>query len=428
MQDGRKVRTNGFERPFHPLQVLSWVVFGSDVLVYVAFGLPLIETAGAKVAVAILYIASVVVLVLATVKATSCDPADPHVRLQDSEIQTEDMETMPYCTMCNVPVYARSKHCRACNKCVTVFDHHCMWLNNCVGSANYRAFFVTVSSVAVMIGIVLSSCLYLLIDYGVNNEEFEKRVQSIAVYRSFPKEFFLGLLITMLFVNTPLFLLDLQLVLLHAFLWSQDLTTYEYIMNKREMTREGKKAGQNIGQRARSLPSCMDWIVFSRCGQKRRTKRKDSIERIATKADPMDAEAGKAELGEKGASRPVDASPSPPGSTVDAADCPGNRASAVDASPAGDRAAEGYTSAPSPGKAAGPAEDEGQVELTVHDGGAPEAAATGADRPPEQKGPENEDAMPALADGSGGVAVLRPGGGLDPSVSAQPSDKLASKV
>jgi len=65
---------------------------------------------------------------------------------------------MPFCTMCDVPVFSRSKHCRACSKCVDVFDHHCMWLNNCVGGQNYRAFFVTVSAVAAMIGIIEACC------------------------------------------------------------------------------------------------------------------------------------------------------------------------------------------------------------------------------------------------------------------------------
>mmetsp|Transcript_43168 Transcript_43168/g.120098 ORF Transcript_43168/g.120098 Transcript_43168/m.120098 type:complete len:358 (-) Transcript_43168:296-1369(-) len=331
MEDGPKVRTNGFERPFHPLQVLSWAVFGSDVFVYIVFCLPLIDTVGAKVLVALFYISSVVILVLATVKATSCDPADPHVRLPDSELKAEDLETMPYCTMCNVPVFSRSKHCRACNKCVTVFDHHCMWLNNCIGGENYRAFFVTVSSVAVMIGIVLGTCLYLLIDYGINEDMFEDRAHSIAIYSSLPKEFFLGLLITMTALNTPLFLLDLQLVLLHAFLASQQLTTYEYIMNKRsQMDRpEGDKASGRIGRRIRTLPGCMDWIVFSRCGQKRRKKRTNSIERIETQAEPVDAEVGNTEPGARGAPRPMDTSPSPPGSTVDPTDDPGDSASGV---------------------------------------------------------------------------------------------------
>eukprot|EP00416_Gambierdiscus_australes_P045989 CAMPEP_0171107776 /NCGR_PEP_ID=MMETSP0766_2-20121228/67540_1 /TAXON_ID=439317 /ORGANISM="Gambierdiscus australes, Strain CAWD 149" /LENGTH=345 /DNA_ID=CAMNT_0011569167 /DNA_START=103 /DNA_END=1138 /DNA_ORIENTATION=+ len=316
MDDGTKVRTNGFERPFHPLQVLSWVVFGSDVLIYLVFCLPLIDTVGAKVLVALVYTASVVTLVFFTVKATSCDPADPHVHMDSSQVKAEDMQTMPYCTVCNVPVHSRSKHCRACNKCVSVFDHHCMWLNNCIGAANYRAFFTTVCSVAVMIGIVLGTCVYLLIDYFAGQDGFQDRAQSMAFYRSFPVEFFLGLLLTMMFVNVPLFVLDMQLVLLHLFLMSQHLTTYEYIVNKRQQGSDETR--MKFGQRIKTLPHCMDWIVFSRCGQRRKKKKRNAdAEAMTTQGDqpdakavpmdveavPMDTEAASTELGSKDVAR-----------------------------------------------------------------------------------------------------------------------------
>lgn len=328
------MRTNGFERPFHPLQVLSWVVFGMDVLIYIVFCIPIIETAAAQGVVAVCFGISVIVLVYATAKATSTDPADPHVRIQD-ETQLRVQDDMPYCTMCDRPVCNRSKHCRACNKCVDVFDHHCMWLNNCVGGPNYHYFFVTVSSVACMVGILLGTIVYLLIDYGVN-PDFEARIQSVAPFASIPKEFFLGLLVAMAFVNCPLFVLDVQLVLLHTFLTSQNLTTYEYIMNKRSMNvgsdeergRPGAKATAALGRKIKTLPNCMDWIVFSRCGQKRRKKQNNTIERIDTLPGPEAPAEGAARREESaspangGGRRLGPRSPSPPGSTADAEDLP----------------------------------------------------------------------------------------------------------
>jgi len=286
--DGPPPRTNGFQWPFHPLQVLSWVVFGTDVFVYAVFALPLVETVGAKVVVALCYIVSVIVVVVATAKATSCDPADPHVRSQEAANKAEDADTMPYCTMCNVPVHPRSKHCRACNKCVSTFDHHCMWLNNCIGADNYRSFFVTILSVAVMIGIILGTCLYLFIDYFANESGFNERIDSSSLHQHFPREFYLGLLIVLIAVNGPLYLLDMQLVILHIFLASQNMTTYEYIMNKRNID---NNEARDLGRRFRTLPGCMDWIVFSRCGQKRRRKKKGDIEHTDRMDAPNSAEA-----------------------------------------------------------------------------------------------------------------------------------------
>mmetsp|Transcript_1954 Transcript_1954/g.4447 ORF Transcript_1954/g.4447 Transcript_1954/m.4447 type:complete len:306 (-) Transcript_1954:94-1011(-) len=284
------MRKHGFERPFHPLQVLSWVVFGTDVVIYCCFGWPIIDTHGAKVAVAIFYCSSVALLVYFTSKATACDPIDPYVSLKESAGSVH--EDLPFCDMCGVPVQMRSKHCRVCNKCVSVFDHHCMWLNNCVGSANYRAFFATVSSVVCMIGITLGTCVYLLLDYFINEAAFEDRYRHISVFSDLPKEFFLGVLVSLVCVNCPLFLLDLQLVLLHLYLMSQNMTTYDYIRNKWDLEREegghgegdaargveGRRGSPGAGngkrwpirQDFRALPRWMDWIIFCRCGQGRR--------------------------------------------------------------------------------------------------------------------------------------------------------------
>jgi len=335
MEETLPMRAHGFERPFHPLQVLSWIVFSVNVLLFLIFGFPLVDTDVAKVSIAICYATSVLVVVLATIKATNCDPADPHVRLQDVDLKTEGCESMPFCTLCSVPVYARSKHCRACNKCIHVFDHHCMWLNNCIGAANYRAFAVVVSSVAAMIGIVLGTCLYLLVDYLFNGDAFEDRLEGIAIFRYVPKETFLGVLVFMVFVNGPLFVLDMQLVILHAFLSSQHLTTYEYIMNKRNMQLEEpdyEEAVETRPPRLKTLPSCMDWIVFARCGTKRRgSKSKDVIVRIAIGEDhstSQEAEVAMGSIGDQAAVLPMvhstvlqaghaERPPSPPGSTTD---------------------------------------------------------------------------------------------------------------
>jgi len=136
-----------------------------------------------------------------------------------------------------------------------------MWLNNCVGSANYRAFAVTISSVAAMLGIVVGSLAYLLLDYWAESDALEERICMIFFLESLPKEVLLGVLIFMCVVNVPLLLLDTQLVLLHVFLTSQNFTTYEYIMRKQE-------------SKVQTLPRCMDWIVYAICGKKKKKKHK----------------------------------------------------------------------------------------------------------------------------------------------------------
>merc|ERR1712232_96805 len=239
--------------------------------------------------------------------------------------------------MCRASVCASSKHCRTCNKCVKDFDHHCIWLNNCIGSANWNAFFVTISSVVVMIGLHLGTCAYLLLECFVDEDLCEQRIQAITFIADFPKDFFLGILFAMCFVNVPIFLLDLQLVILHIFLWSQKMTTYAYIMNKRSLM-EKKQTGK-AEFHIKTLPNFMDWIVFCRCDKriaammKKQGKRIERIDKLDDdRGTSSDAELGNVEAANKSPQvqsvqgypspqgQSIQGSPSPPGSTLELAD------------------------------------------------------------------------------------------------------------
>lgn len=314
------VRVHGFRWPLHPLQVLSWVVFGGDVLVYLIICIPMIETVAAQVVVTSCFVISVIFLVVSTFIATKCDPMDPYVLRDESLFKEEELDELPYCGLCATTVQARSKHCRVCKKCVDCFDHHCMWLNNCIGGDNYRAFFVSISSVAVMIGIVLGTILYQIIDLATN-EGFVLRLEASVIHQDLTKEAFLVILIVMSLVNVPLWVLDMQLVFLHTYLVHQNLTTYEYITNKREDSGEGRFKG---------LPGWMDWIVFSRCGRRRKKKDKPppAEEKKTATGELVDSEVVLAD-------RTVVAKGTPPGCAED----PPNEAGAPSAPP-GSRHAE----------------------------------------------------------------------------------------
>jgi len=295
--------------------MMSWVVFGGDVFIFLVFGIPLIETVSAKVLVTLCYVSSVSTLVMAAIRATGCDPSDPNVQQQD--LQLQEKEHLPYCTTCNCPVFARSKHCRSCNKCVKVFDHHCMWLNNCIGDNNYRAFATCISAVAVMTGIVLHICIYLLVDCLTNEEQFERRLEDYPVVGRIPKEAALGLLGALICINFPLFFLDMQLIILHTFLTWHDLTTYEYIMEKR--TVDYIKAGEAHPNKdkQRVLPHCLDWIVYRKKKQK-----KDKIEKYqpdppVAMPPPLGADVISETSSAKGHQRCSDLTPTPPGSNAD---------------------------------------------------------------------------------------------------------------
>lgn len=272
-------RTNGFQLPLHPCQILSWVVFGLDVSTFLVFGLPLVEPTPLQALIGLLFAASGVILVAGAVAATLCDPTDPCISDSKGELTRASWEelrgTAPWCKTCLSYVRQRSKHCRTCRKCVDEFDHHCIWLNNCIGASNYRAFVACIVSVIALTSTVLCTAILLLVDHFENGTSLESHGR----FWDYPNGLILGILCFLVAVNLPLFALDLQLCLLHAFLAKQNLTTFEYIMQKKEQEDElaeqalrraaMKKEGFASDDEPRlrrfdSLPRFMDWIVFNR--------------------------------------------------------------------------------------------------------------------------------------------------------------------
>lgn len=311
-----RVRQHGLQRPFHPLQVVSWVVFALDVSIFCAVVLPLISAVHWQVLVGLVYAASVSSIVAAALVATLCDSGDPQLRSPPP--LEEDEHKFAFCTLCVLHVQPRSKHCRMCNKCVAEFDHHCIWLNNCIGSANYRAFAGAIISAAVMTGLVTGTSLYLAVEFFFDNDAFVSRCDEASAAAADVAGVFTCVLI---FMNFPLFLLDSQLIMLHMFLYTQKLTTYEYIVRKHHMEKE-VEAGDAPTHSVRTLPRCMDWIVFRRGKKGTRGKKKNDVEKLESPSQAGETTAAPGfETEEAGCKSEWDAvTPPPPGCTEPAPD------------------------------------------------------------------------------------------------------------
>tara|TARA_B110000285_G_scaffold203204_1_gene239117 strand:- start:2020 stop:2544 length:525 start_codon:yes stop_codon:yes gene_type:complete len=142
----RKVRNHGLECPLHPTQVLTYFIFGFDILSYyfidmvsLAHNLPLIIALGT------VYFICCIATTYYGYLAARINPADPTILLESKckkHVIVFDSSSYEYhCSICSSHVLSGSKHCGQCNRCTSGFDHHCRYLNNCIGEKNYDQFF-----------------------------------------------------------------------------------------------------------------------------------------------------------------------------------------------------------------------------------------------------------------------------------------------
>ena len=54
--------------------------------------------------------------------------------------EIESLNSIGYCSKCDLVKEPRVHHCRICRKCILRMDHHCPWVGNCVGKLNHKYF------------------------------------------------------------------------------------------------------------------------------------------------------------------------------------------------------------------------------------------------------------------------------------------------
>ena len=137
------MRENGFDYPLHPLQCLTWALFPVVLLDFYWLLLPLLPGEATRWAVGTVYTAAAATTFFCAWITAAVDPRDPSVAAAAPPATNrlarccEPLALWPppvgedtcRCYLCQVHVFASSKHCRFCDKCVLRFDHHCKWLN-----------------------------------------------------------------------------------------------------------------------------------------------------------------------------------------------------------------------------------------------------------------------------------------------------------
>ena len=114
----RKVKRTGLSLPFHPLQVLSWIITLMNLVIVSLLYMP--NTSILEIPI-LFYFFQTLVIVLASI-ISIIDPSDP---VSTGKKVLDESSTIATCSLCDTSVDPTSKHCGQCNRCVNGFDHHC---------------------------------------------------------------------------------------------------------------------------------------------------------------------------------------------------------------------------------------------------------------------------------------------------------------
>ncbi|PFH38082.1 DHHC zinc finger domain-containing protein [Besnoitia besnoiti] len=270
----QEIRKNGLARPLQAFQILSWVCFGGDILLFYLLLIPSVSMA-VQISVGLLFGLCALTVFACGWVATTLDPIDPIAFESGPYSLKPAPEVHPDMRECDVCGYVneRSKHCRVCNKCVDGFDHHCMWINNCVGDRNYKPFFALLVATALMTVLVVVVAVWCVVEEAVWGHAAPRWRDA---YGWFEPVAYYCLVALPIALNVPLFALVGQLLALHIYLVRHHLTTFEYItlrVHEEQADQALETAGRPPSAKQKKHRAWAEWIVIDRRRLKKARKR-----------------------------------------------------------------------------------------------------------------------------------------------------------
>lgn len=207
-------RKNGFRRPFHILQILTWSYYIFSTFT-VTFSILLYLQGTQQILFGVSFYTSAAILLVLGFLLTYIDPS----------ISTGQGDNDYFCSLCHIDVPSRTKHCAVCDRCVGIFDHHCKWLNNCIGAVNYKLFISLVIFFQLHIAFLLTIGIYMSI-YKIGSNKYSEAIHYVS----------LSLLLIENMLNCAIFISNGYLLVFHIVLRLSKKTTYEYIGRSKKVS------------------------------------------------------------------------------------------------------------------------------------------------------------------------------------------------
>ncbi|CAG9329460.1 unnamed protein product [Blepharisma stoltei] len=212
-------KRNGFQRPFHLFQIISWTLIIFHTVIGVLCIALFLKRDLLIIFLILFYISHICVIIQGYIATDS----DPTILIKPETVSL-DTNINYFCTICKVYVTESAKHCGQCNRCVDRFDHHCKWLNNCIGKPNYWKFIPLIWTLEVSTFILLCFEIYV-VNKGFAKELTDDYSTQILV---------LTILLIDIFINGTVFLALAYLISMHIYLGIKGKTTYEFIQEWRK--------------------------------------------------------------------------------------------------------------------------------------------------------------------------------------------------
>ena len=224
-----KYKKNGFAYPYPWQQIVTWIFFISNSLIFTFFTIPIYSNKkdnSLKNFICIVFVLFSFLVFFFGFISTVIDPSDNLFRKEIEKKKQflknkkhyilEISKNEPFCIICCSNISDSSKHCKKCNKCIENFDHHCNWLNNCIGKYNYSFFYSLLLILILNSFFVFAVGIYAFINSDKNEKKKFKYIMSLIIAIG---DLALGGNLIYLFT-------------VHTYFIYKGISTYEYILKK----------------------------------------------------------------------------------------------------------------------------------------------------------------------------------------------------